>query len=275
VTERRTGRRTQRDVAQLGQIVRLVRDVLGEDAVGAYLHGSTALAQLRPHSDLDVLVVTRRATTPDEKRALIDRLLRMSGRGDPSGEARPIELTIVVESEIRPWRYPPRLDFLYGDWLRAKFETGDITPWETPNPDLAPVITMVQSANQALFGPPAAEVFDPVPLEDLKRAIVEGIPGLLDDLDPDTTNVVLTFARIWTTLATGTIRAKDAAADWVLARLPEEHRPVLVRARAVYLGEEEDHWGDLQARVRPHVDLVLGEIERLEASQAAVHFSAE
>ena len=249
-----------RDAEQLDQIVGLVHDVLGVDALGAYLHGSTALDQLKPRSDLDVLVLSRRATTLEEKRALIERLLRISGRGDPSGDARPIELTIVVDSDIRPWRYPPRLDFLYGDWMRSEFERGDLTPWETPNPDLAPVITMVRSANRALFGPAPAEVFDPVPLEDFNRATLEGVPGLLDDLDTDTTNVVLTLARIWTTLATGTIRSKDAASDWVLARLPEEHRPVLSRARAVYLGDVEDRWGDLHARLRPHVEYVLGEI---------------
>jgi predicted nucleotidyltransferase len=252
-----------RDVGQVEQIVDLVRDALGEDAVGAYPHGSTALDALKPHSDIDVLVVSRRPTTSREKRALIDRLLRMSGRGDPSGKARPIELTIVVEPEIRPWRYPPSLDFLYGDWMRAEFDRGDLTPWKTPNPDLAPVITMVRSANRALFGPPPSEVFDPVPPPDLNRAIVEGIPGLLGDLDADTTNVVLTFARIWTTLATGRISSKDAAADWVLSRLPDEHRPVLSRARAVYLGEEHDNWDDLQSLLRPHVEHVLGEIERL------------
>jgi predicted nucleotidyltransferase len=252
-------------LGQLDKIIDLVREVLGEDAVGAYLHGSTALDQLKPRSDLDVLVLSRRPSTPAEKRALIDHLLRMSGSGSPSGGARPIELTIAVESEIRPWRYPPRVDFLYGDWMRKEFERGDLTPWDNPHPDLAPVIAAVRSANRALFGPAPAEVFDPVPDEDLNRAIVEGIPGLLDDLDSDTTNVVLTFARIWITLATGTIHSKDGAADWVLLRLPEEHRAVLTLARAVYLGEAEDDWGDLQARLRPHVEHVLGEIKRAPA----------
>ena len=87
------------------------------------------------------------------------------------------------------------------------------------------------AGNQALFGPAPSEVFDAVPQEDVIRAILEGIPGLLEDLDSDTRNVVLTFARIWTTVATGVIRSKDATADWVLERLPEEHRPVLARAR--------------------------------------------
>lgn len=105
--------------------------------------------------------------------------------------------------------------------------------------------------------------------EDLIRAILEGIPGLLEDLDSETRNVVLTLARIWTTVATGIIRSKDAAADWALARLPEEHRPVLAHARATYLGEEDDSWEDLRPRVRPHVDHVILEIERLGAGEVS------
>ena len=115
-----------------------------------------------------------------------------------------------------------------------------------------------------MFGPPPGEVLDPVPHEDVRRASVAGVPHLLADLEGHTRNVVLTLARIWTTLVTGAIRSKDAAADWALLRLPEEHRPVLARARAVYLGEEE-RWDDLGPRVRPHVDHVAGVIERLAA----------
>ena len=65
----------------------------------------------------------------------------------------------------------------------------------------------------------------------------------------------------------GVIRSKDAAADWVLERLPEEHRPVLARARANYLGEEAERWDDLLPRVRPHVDCVMHEIERLSVGR--------
>ena len=105
-------------------------------------------------------------------------------------------------------------------------------------------------------------------MADLNRAIVEGISGLLEDLDGDTTNVVLTFARIWTTLATGLIRSKDAAADWALARLPGEHRPVLARARAIYLGLETEEWDDLRLRIRPHVKRVAHEIDCLATREA-------
>ena len=41
---------------------------------------------------------------------------------------------------------------------------------------------------------------------------------------------------------------------------------MLARARAVYLGEEEERWDDLAPRLRPHADYVVAEIERLVPS---------
>ena len=248
---------------QTERIVAVVREALGDSVIGAYLHGSSVFGGLHPQSDIDVLVVTQRPTTLDEKRALIGRLLPISGRGDPTGRSRSVELKIVVQSDVRPWRYPPPLDLEYGDWWRKEFERGELTPWVSPNPDLALLLEMALQANHPLFGPPPAEVLDPIPRADFRRAMFDSIPALLGFLDGDEANVVLTFARIWTTLATGVIRSKDAAADWALPRLPPEHRAVLEHARAIYLGDAPEEWGDLLPRVRPHVDHVLGEIRSL------------
>ena len=90
--------------------------------------------------------------------------------------------------------------------------------------------------------------------------MLDGIPGLLGDLESDTGNVILTLARIWTTMATGEIRPKDAAAEWAMARLPAEHRAVLALARAIYLGEEPERWDDLRPLVRPHADELVQHI---------------
>lgn len=247
-------------MAQLDDIGAIVRDVLGTDAIGAYLHGSAVLGELRPLSDTDVLVVSRRGMTADERRLLVDRLLDISGSRARCGAARPVELTVVVQSEVRPWRYPPRSEFQYGEWLRDEYERGDLPLQSTPSPDLAPLLAMVLLGNRPLFGPRPAEILDPVPQADLIRAIVASMPSLLEDLESDTRNVVLTLARIWATAATGTIRSKDVAADWVLPRLPEEHRAVLARARAIYLGEERERWDDLQPRIRPFAEFVVHQI---------------
>jgi streptomycin 3"-adenylyltransferase len=249
------------------EVVGIVRDVLGEALVGAYLHGSAVLGGLRPTSDIDVLAVIDRETGLEERRAIVDRLLGISGRRAYRGPGRPVELTIVITSAVRPWRYPPRTEFQYGEWLRDDYEAGR-TPEPGPSPDLAPLIAMTLAGAAAgqppLMGPPATDVFDPVPPADLRRAIVAGVPGLIADLETDTRNVLLTLARVWATLATDTLQSKDAAAAWAVDRLPEAHRPVLVRARSMYLeGRDEDDWGDMKPAVRAHADLVVAEIQRL------------
>jgi streptomycin 3"-adenylyltransferase len=251
------------------ETMRLVSRVLGTDAVlGGYLHGSAVLGGLRPHSDVDVFVVLRRRTSRKERRSLVEGLMEISGEKARPSPARPIELTVVVHDDVRPWRYPPRREFQYGEWLREAYEQGE-TPAPEPDPDLAPVVTMVLLGDTALVGPPPGQVLDSVPREDLFRALAAGVPELLAELEPDARNVVLTLARIWATLATGTILPKDAAADWVLARLPVEHQPVLSRARAVYLGEEAERWDDLLARLRPYADHVTGVIGRLAPAFSA------
>nr|WP_189396927.1 aminoglycoside adenylyltransferase family protein [Streptomyces sp. FBKL.4005] len=257
---------------QVQEVVELVGGVLGRDVIGTYLHGSCVLGGLRPASDVDVLVVSRRRMDEQERRTLLGGLLRISGSRN---EVRPVELTVVVQSEVRPWRYPPTGDFLYGEWLRAEYEAGAV-PQPESMPDLALLITMALAGDHPLTGPRPALVLDPVPRADLVRASVAGVPGLLDDLDSDTRNVLLTLARIWTTLATGRIVSKDAAADWALAQLPTEHRAVLEHARQLYLDcpySEESWSAALRAQVRPHVNHVLTEIERLltRASRMAEH----
>jgi predicted nucleotidyltransferase len=240
---------------QIEATLRVARDVLAEDLVGLYLFGSAVLGGLRPRSDLDLMAVSRRRTTRAEKRRLVSDLLAASLR------PRPIELTIVVEDEIRPWRYPPRMDFQYGDWWRSEFERGDVEPWPSAtNPDIASLIRMVRLADTPLLGPPPAEVFEPVPRRDYVQALVDGIDELVQTIDSDTRNKVLTLARIWSSLVTDEVRSKDAAADWALPRLPAERRQVLARARAIYLGHDEERWDDLSQEVGAYAAHVVAEI---------------
>lgn len=254
-------------MSQAEQVVRLVREVLGEHVVGAYLHGSAACGGLRASSDVDILVVTRRHTTTRQRRLLVKRLLDVSSPVGPTHAARPIELTIVVDTEVRPWRYPPSCEFQYGEWLREQFERGEV-PLPASSPDLALLTTIVRLGNASLFGPPPTELLDPVPQRDLSHAIAAGVPELLTQLESDTRNVLLTLSRIWTSLATGHIRTKDAAADWALDRLPAEHRGVLARAQAGYRGDHDDHWSDLLPQVRSYADHVVAAIEQLSARTA-------
>ena len=239
--------------------------MLGAEVLGAYLYGSALAGGLRPRSDLDVLVLADRPSTSEEKRRLAEELLAISGQG-----RRPVEVTVVVEPDVKPWRYPPRFDLQFGEWHRAALERGEDEPLAaTTNPDVAMLLTMVLQESRPLLGPPARELLDPVPPEDLTRAMLHGVDEVMPGLVDDTRNSVLTLARIWLTVETGEISPKDRAADWALERLPPEHQEVLARARAIYLGEQDERWDDLTPRVRPYADHVAGEIRRRAAPAAS------
>ncbi|MEO5885892.1 MAG: nucleotidyltransferase domain-containing protein, partial [Candidatus Limnocylindrales bacterium] len=126
---------------QIESVVTLVRKVLTDAAAAAYLYGSAVRGGLKADSDIDILVLATRRTTEDDRRALIHGLMSISrSRGDPD-ERRHLEVTVVLQSDIRPWRYPPAMEFQYGDWWRRDFQAGDLRPWTSPNPDLAVVLT--------------------------------------------------------------------------------------------------------------------------------------
>ncbi|MEM8532204.1 MAG: aminoglycoside adenylyltransferase family protein [Chloroflexota bacterium] len=219
----------------------IIQRLLDDMVISVYMFGSAVVGGLRPNSDLDLLVVVKEQLTEATRTSLVTQLMKISGSRAEDGPARPLELTVLYLADVVPWRYPPSNELVYGEWLRAEFEQNNI-PQREPNPDLAIVLTKVRDNSIALFGPPAQELFDPVPMEDLRRAMAESLPALMDDLRGDERNVLLTLARMWRTLSTGDIVPKDVAAVWVLSRLPQEYQAPLDLARRAYLGECHDAW---------------------------------
>lgn len=211
--------------------------------LGVYLHGSAGLGRLRPQSDVDVLVVTRVPMPAPKREQLTSFLLRASGRYPrPDGGPRPLEVTVVVHADVQPWQYPPRHDYLYGEWLRSEIEAGSL-PAASTNPDLAVVIAMVLKCRAPLLGPEPKTLLDPVPVSDLVQAGTAGTADLERALATDTANVILTLARIWHTCVTGHITTKDDAATWAKAHADDSVGMVLARARDAYLYGEPHLWG--------------------------------
>lgn len=67
--------------AHVDRLVEGLQDVLREALLGVYLHGSAVLGGLRPRSDIDVIAVSRRRTSLEEKRRLAELVLSISVRG--------------------------------------------------------------------------------------------------------------------------------------------------------------------------------------------------
>lgn len=245
---------------QLTDSLELLKIVLGPDLLGVYLYGSSVVGRLQKYSDIDLFVVTDRAMTLKQKNKLIARLLQISGIYMKSSRL-PIEVTIVEKASINPWQYPPCFDFQYGEWLRESLKDGITEPWITREmPDLALIITQVLLKSQTLWGLEPQVLLAAVPYYDFVNAMLSDLDMLAAGLRHDTRNVLLTYARIWSTLKTNQIRSKPAAADWATVYLPKMYQPVVKRAKSICTGIENEYWNDIKALIKPCANFMVGQI---------------
>lgn len=244
------------------QAFNLIKEVLENQLVGVYLYGSAVMGGLRPNSDVDILVLTNGSLSESTRSELSTRLILVSGRPGESSGIRPLEVTVVNQKDIVPWHFPPRFEFMYGEWLREQFEKGEI-PGATDDPDLALLLAQAEVNSIMLSGPEVEEVLEPIPWEDIQRAMKDSLPGLIASLKGDERNVILTLARMWLTASTGDFSSKDQAAEWAIPQLPEEQAALLDLARKAYLGEVKDKWEGMETELALLVESLRGAIEPL------------
>jgi predicted nucleotidyltransferase len=201
--------------AELGSLTRELQRALGDALVGVYAHGSFALGCFNPAlSDLDVLVVTRRALKREERRTL----------GPLLGRVPRIEIHFLTESALRPWRHPATYDLHFGSELRV------VGPGK--DHDLAAHVTVARHAGIALVGPPPIDVLPEVPWADYEDSLRRDLEWCGEH--GGRLYTVLSPARIWATLAERVVHSKASGAAWALERAPQEFQRLLSRALEAY-----------------------------------------
>lgn len=233
----------------------ILERVLGDSLLAVYLHGSAVAGGLRTNSDVDLIAVVDQPLGVEPRERLVAELMQLSGMyPPPPGGPRPIELIVFQRADLVGSAYPARSEFIYGEWLRAAFETG-ATAQPSPDPEFTLVLAQARAEARTLLGPDPGDLLPSVSQAEIRRAIGDALPALLDNLEGDERNVLLTLARMWRTLATGDFVPKDVAAEWAIPRLPAEAAAVLAGAREAYLGLSRDVKGS-------EVQSVAGELAK-------------
>src|SRR5688572_9537303 len=124
--------------SQVENFVGELRALRGTNLIGIYLHGSFAMGCFNPRqSDLDLLVLIDQNMAAASRKAMAALVLASSNH------PRPVEISVLTQSHLHPWRYPTPFAFHYSESHRAQFEQGD---WKFPvsvDPDLAAHITII------------------------------------------------------------------------------------------------------------------------------------
>lgn len=241
-------------ITQLSGACAVLKHHLGEALLAIHLFGSAVDGGLRPHSDIDLLVIVSAPVPDPVRRSLMLDLLSVSAWPGSDTARRALEITLLVREHLVPWQYPPQRELQFGEWLREELEAGSIPP-ATPDPDIAILLTKARQHSLCLAGASIPELFEPVPHADFAKALMDTVAqwNEASDWQGDECNIVLALARIWFSVTTGAIVPKDVAAFWALERLPQEHRSVLARARATYLSDDLQDLADSPEQVTAFV----------------------
>lgn len=244
---------------QVKQVVSIAETLLQGQILGMYLYGSATMNKLRPDSDIDILIITRQELNLSTKKELTKQLLEISGFVG-CAEKRPLEITVIHQKDIIPWQFPPKCEYMYGEWLRKEMEAGMI-PQACFDPDIAILLWQARKSSMTLKGADCKQLILPIPFREIQKAIQFSLPGLISNVKGDERNVLLTLSRMWFTLETEDVTTKDVAAEWAIPKLAKEHATLLEKAKKAYLGDYDDKWEGMETEIIELVNYLKRSIE--------------
>jgi predicted nucleotidyltransferase len=215
----------------LSLLLTRVQEILGNQIVGIYLHGSLANGGFDRHSDIDVIVVTNSAITGEMFSALKEIHEQITKLDSPW--AIQLEVSYIPQGALRRF---DRKDILHPHIDRGMGETLHMMAHES---DWIIQRHILRERGILITGPDPKTLVDPVSPDDLKQAVVEGLPIWVNPLleDPAELNkrgfqsfFVLSLCRMLYTLKHGEILSKHAAAKWGKEHLDPRWSPLIERA---------------------------------------------
>ena len=225
---------------QVAALLEVFQNTLGEHLTGVYLHGSLAMGCFNPAgSDLDLLVITEQPMSLEQKRALIEALLRLSR------SPAPIEISFLSAADLTPWRYPTPFDLHYGeDWRERCEQALAGNGWRQWNDshqtdvDLAAHITITRARGICLLGQPIAQVLPSVPRQDYIASIWDDFLWARARAADNPPYFILNACRIAAYLLAGRLCSKEEGGAWALNTLPADFHMLISQALSTYRGDE-------------------------------------
>jgi len=225
----------------------------GAGLVGVYLHGSAVLGgYIASGSDVDVLAVIAEPTDVRVQGRMRDRLVSTARRW-PTIKLEMSVITAATAADLGDCPY--ELHVVVGDEVRAVLGAG-----QDGDPDLILYAEVCRRHGLAVYGPPAGQVFAPVPPARLIRAVRDEVRW--GQQHGHLSYAVLNACRAVRFATDGVLCSKLDGGQWMLARRSEE--PVIQQALA---DQRQGRTRPMTAEAKRFVAQVLDELS-LHVEQA-------
>jgi streptomycin 3"-adenylyltransferase len=190
--------------------------------VGVYLHGSAVLGGYTPRgSDIDVIAVIAEPADVSVQERMRDRLIAAAKQWPEIA----LEMSVITAATAAvlgdcPFEVHVAVN---GDEVRSALGAG-----QGGDPDLILYAEVCRRHGLAVYGPPASEVFAPVPEQRLIRAVHDEVRWGREH--GHLSYAVLNACRALRFATVGVLCSKLDGGEWMLARRREE--PVIRQALA-------------------------------------------
>jgi predicted nucleotidyltransferase len=216
----------------VNSIVEKYREILGENLVGFYLHGSLAMGCFNSQrSDIDFLVAAKKPLTVDCKKRIIQFLLDIRDKAPAKG----IEMSIILEQTLREFIYPTPYELHYSLGWNERFRKDEVDYTEKRfDTDLAAHCVITRERGICLYGKPVGDMFPEIPEEYYRQSLLEDARSILEKPRENPVYTVLNLCRILAYVKDGIITSKAEGGQWGLDNLPGRYSSLISQVMDVY-----------------------------------------
>ena len=245
----------------INSFVERSKEILRDNLVGIYLHGSAVMGCFNPaKSDIDLITVVKDSIPNEVKRAYMDMVVDLNGKGPAKG----IEMSIVRQDVCRPFVYPTPFELHFSvahlQWYKDDPEDY-ISKMKGEDKDLAAHFTIIEHRGRCLYGAPVKETFSDVPAQDYTDSIWNDIADAEEEINDDPVYLILNLARVLAYLKDGQVLSKKEGGEWALNNIPEMYHCLIKDAIREYADGAEISYDPDLAKV--YAGYMIGQISNL------------
>ena len=206
------------------------RNILKDNLVGIYLHGSAVMGCFNARkSDIDLLVVVEEDIPDDIKRLYMDMVVPLNEQAPEKG----IELSIVKESVCNSFIYPTPFELHFSvthlNWYRSNPEDY-VEKMKGTDKDLAAHFTIIYHRGKALCGKDIPSVFAQVSSADYMDSIWSDIEGAAEEIFENPMYMILNLCRVLAYKKEGLILSKQEGGEWGIKNLSHSEYQKMISA---------------------------------------------
>lgn len=232
------------------QVNEWIKDILKDNYVGVYFHGSLRLGSFNPNkSDLDFIIVVKEKMDNRTKELLWNKMLENEGLFPKKG----FEFSVVLEENCKNIKHPIAYE-LHGsrDWVERykKDKSVAINDDYKEDPDLASHFNVINVQNDNMdFGKSSKEVFEKVPKEYVIDSNYGDVLDCVENIIDNPIYCTLNLCRFYALIKDDLTLSKYDGGKWALENMNSNYNDIIESAMEDYLGDTNNSYDNNRLKI--------------------------